>query len=167
MTSYVLLYINTCLRTIPKTDFQSEDVLVWRSVLSLMERNLSFVLGLHPMHTHNLTTIEFLHSIGYKWISVIKWFERSSQDERIPGSSPRRTWSLYLHMFTSAAWLVYQRLNCAVWIDCDSCTLGSEYGNIANPSIPILADVWVTVPQCGSTAVIRIMLKEWTQKKNG
>jgi hypothetical protein len=35
-----------------KTDFQTEDVLVWRSVLGSMERNLSFVLGLHPIHTH-------------------------------------------------------------------------------------------------------------------
>jgi hypothetical protein len=35
-------------------NFQTEDVLVWRSVLGLMERNLNFVLG-YPIHTQPLS----------------------------------------------------------------------------------------------------------------
>jgi hypothetical protein len=42
-------------------------------------------------------------------------------DQRNPGSSPGCTQSLYLHMFTSAARLVYQRPS-DVWITCDPST---------------------------------------------
>jgi hypothetical protein len=52
------------IRTIQKTDFQTEDVLVWRSVLGLMERNLSFVLGLHHILTHTQHTKAVLHGDG-------------------------------------------------------------------------------------------------------
>jgi hypothetical protein len=53
------------------------------------------------------------------WRSVVEWLGCSAQDLRIPGSSPGRTCPLFLHMFTSAAQLVYQRLN-GVWNACDS-----------------------------------------------
>jgi hypothetical protein len=39
-------------------DSKNEDVVVWGSVLGLMERNLSFILGLHPIDTRTYVTVQ-------------------------------------------------------------------------------------------------------------
>jgi hypothetical protein len=55
------------------------------------------------------------------WRSAVGCLGHSALDQMIPGLIPSRTRLLYLHMFTSAARLVYQRPS-GVWIACDLCT---------------------------------------------
>jgi hypothetical protein len=87
----------------------------------------------------------------------IDLLNKFGQALRIPGSSPSRTRPLYLHMFTSAARLVYQRPR-SVCIACTSCTKIPWYhlkrgGGSSWSQVPILAEVRITGPQWYSTAV--------------
>jgi hypothetical protein len=73
-------------------------------------------------------------SIGIKdvparFILTIHGRAHSAHDQRIPGPSPGHTRSLYIHMFTSAARLVYWRPS-DVWIACDSCTYETLGGHL-------------------------------------
>jgi hypothetical protein len=53
---------------------------------------------------------------------MVEWLGHSApKDQRIPGTSPGHTRSVYLQMFTRAARPAYQRQSGA-WIACDSCT---------------------------------------------
>jgi hypothetical protein len=97
---------------------------------------------------------------------VVRKLGPGSKDARVRFECCAR--SLYLHMFTSAAQLVYQMLS-GVWIACDSCTknkFGSFEkckGNLAGPRFPILAEVRITWPQWCPIAVIYIRLIERMQ----
>jgi hypothetical protein len=55
----------------------------------------------------------FLKNVS-KHRSVIKWLWCSAQDQRIPGSSPGHTWSIYLHIFTSAVRLIKGQVVCGL-----------------------------------------------------
>jgi hypothetical protein len=82
------------------------------------------------------------------------WF---AQDQRILGSSPDCMGSLHLHMFISAARLVYQRLS-GVWIACDSCTQKTPWE--WDHSKRVRESPWLWVPEVGITGL------KWCKKRH-
>jgi hypothetical protein len=97
--------------------------------------------------------------------SVVELLGCSAQYQIISGSSPGLTWSLYLHIFTSAARLVYQRPS-GVWNACVSCTQKTPWdhlkrvGNQPGPGLPI----WMKSESLGLNRSDTYNINKRTQK---